>query len=407
MIRNYSCENFCSFRDHVEFSLLTGAKTPTDYSYVPSLSGDQISVLAGVFGPNASGKTNLLKPLAFLNYFLRHSYQEQERGDGLPVDPFFTNTTEPTRFTLEFEGSGQRYRYELSLTRQEIQEEKLMLRSPESGQFRTLLTRSQGKERPTVSVQHNFTDATALRQLLRDRPNASVIAAGLVTGRPEFQQVLHSLGGFETNVDRLGKTEVGQSNRIGEVLECARYFQDNPHFLEDLEQRLKSADLGIAGLKLKEIDMLTDKGDTRKAPMPFVIHRSGNKQFSIPLTHESSGTKRLFVLLRSFLPVLTSGGIAVIDEMESDLHPHLIPLLLDLFVDSSTNPKRAQLIFTCHHVEILNLLAKEQIMLVQKDAQNISHARRLADIKGIRREENFFANYNAGRYEAVPEPELF
>jgi len=127
----------------------------------------------------------------------------------------------------------------------------------------------------------------------------------------------------------------------------------------------------------------------------------------IPLANESSGTKRLFTLLRSFLPVLTEGGIAVIDEMESDLHPHLIPVLLDLFTDQETNPKRAQLIFTCHHVEILNHLAKEQIFLVEKDDFNASSVKRLSSIKGVRREENHFANYNAGRYDAIPEPEIF
>jgi len=93
--------------------------------------------------------------------------------------------------------------------------------------------------------------------------------------------------------------------------------------------------------------------------------------------------------------------------MESDLHPHLIPILLDLFVDRNTNPKRAQLLFTCHHVEILNQLAKEQIVFVQKDADNVSHVRKLSGIKSVRREENFFANYNTGRYEAIPEPERF
>jgi predicted ATPase len=112
-------------------------------------------------------------------------------------------------------------------------------------------------------------------------------------------------------------------------------------------------------------------------------------------------------MLQTFLPVLTDGGVAVIDEMESDLHPHLIPLLLDLFVDRHTNPKRAQLLFTCHHMEILNQLSKEQIVFVQKDADNLSQVRRLCDLKGVRREENFFANYNAGRYSAIPEPERF
>jgi hypothetical protein len=206
----------------------------------------------------------------------------------------------------------------------------------------------------------------------------------------------------------MGKAEVIRGNRNSEIIDCARFFQQNPHFKEDVEDRLKRADLGIEALEIRDVESIDhETGKTRNIPFPFVTHKSGRRTFEMPLTHESAGTKRLFVLLGSFLPVLTDGGMAVIDEMESDLHPHLIPLLLDLFVDQATNPKRAQLIFTCHHVEVLNQLSKEQIALVQKNGECASSLRRLCEIKGVKRGENFFANYNAGRYDAVPEPSLF
>ena len=141
-------------------------------------------------------------------------------------------------------------------------------------------------------------------------------------------------------------------------------------------------------------------------PFPFVRHRVAGAEVDFPMALESSGTKRLFLVLRRFFPVLTDGGVAVIDEMESDMHPHLIPTLLDLFADPELNPKKAQLLFTCHHVEILNRLDKEQIVLVEKDADCVSRAKRLSDIPGVRREENFFSRYNAGHYGAVPQPEV-
>ena len=57
-------------------------------------------------------------------------------------------------------------------------------------------------------------------------------------------------------------------------------------------------------------------------------------------------------------------------------------------------------------VEILNRLAKEQIVLVEKDVNCVSHAKPLCDIPGVRREENFFSRYNAGYYGAIPQPEM-
>ena len=408
MIRLLAFENFCSFRDSGELALTTGIKTPTDDSFSGSLCGDQVTVLAGVFGPNAAGKTNLLKVVAFLHFFLRHSYHLGTAEEPIPIDPFAGGRDKPTKLGLEFEGAGRVYRYEVQLTPQAILEERLLLRNPATKSFRTLLRRQAGARGALVTQEGDYTDLTALRNLLKDRPNASMIAAGLITGRPEFKQVIASFGRFETNVDRMGKAESVQGNRTSEVVGCAEYLRDNPHFVEDIEHYLKAADLGISGLHIREVEALIEKtGATQKIPLPFVTHQSGDRTFEIPLTHESAGTKRLFVLLRTFLPVLTDGGVAVIDEMESDLHPHLIPILLDLFVDRNTNPKRAQLLFTCHHVEILNQLAKEQIVFVQKDADNVSHVRKLSGIKSVRREENFFANYNTGRYEAIPEPERF
>ncbi len=408
MLRQLTIENFCSFRDRGDLVLTTGAKTPTDQSFVDSRCGDKITVLCGVFGANASGKTNLLKALAFLNFFIRHSYRSLNPDGPIPVDSFIDGDGKPVKLSAEFEGQGRLYRYDLTITSAAVVEERLQQRSDETRSFRTLLLRKAGKRGPLISQTEEFTDLDALRALLKDRSNASVLSAGLVTGRSEFAKVFASFGRFETNVDRFGKAEIVQGNRTSEVIDCARYFQENPHFKDDVEDRLKRADLGIDAFIIRDVEVPdAETGKLRTVPIPFVGHRSGEKVFELPLMHESSGTKRLFVLLGSFLPVLTEGGIAVIDEMESDLHPHLIPLLLDLFVDPATNPKRAQLLFTCHHVEILNQLAKEQIVLVQKDADCVSSLRRLADIKGVKREENFFANYNAGRYEAVPSPSLF
>jgi len=99
---------------------------------------------------------------------------------------------------------------------------------------------------------------------------------------------------------------------------------------------------------------------------------------------------------------LQHGGVAVIDEIDNDLHPHLIPHLLEWFEFEHTNPHQAQLIFTCHTPEVLNLLQKHQVYLVEKRNQR-SEAWRLDDMAGLRADDNLYAKYMAGALGATPE----
>lgn len=108
------------------------------------------------------------------------------------------------------------------------------------------------------------------------------------------------------------------------------------------------------------------------------------------------------MLLEPILKTLQQGGVAVIDELNNNLHPHLVPILLEWFRFEYTNPKQAQLIFTCHTSEVLNLLQKHQVYLVEKTGQ-CSEAWRADDIVGLRADDNLYAKYMAGVLGAVPD----
>jgi ABC-type molybdenum transport system ATPase subunit/photorepair protein PhrA len=405
MIRRFEFANFCSYRQTGAIAFTASTSLDTDNSFVSSPRGDKVSLLMGVFGANASGKTNLLKGLVFLSFFLRNSYQGLGEKEEIPVDGFFhLGRQEPVDFLVEFEGNGGVYRYECQLLPTSVVSEKLLRLHEDTGYFRTLMTRdTEGK----ITIRDLEVDGSAVRRLLQDRPNASMFAAARLTGSKEIALINRAFGMIETNVNRAGKHEQVNDPEIQSMIEAADFFDKNPHLREALEDRLVSADLGISGFVVKPMKVFDqDHKREQEFPFPYVRHRLDDKSnVDFPLALESSGTKRLFLVLRRLFPVLAEGGIAVIDEMESDMHPHLIPALLDLFSDPELNPKRAQLLFTCHHVEALNHLAKEQILFVEKDEHCVSHVKRLSDMPGVRREENFFSRYNTGHYGAIPHPE--
>jgi AAA15 family ATPase/GTPase len=92
--------------------------------------------------------------------------------------------------------------------------------------------------------------------------------------------------------------------------------------------------------------------------------------------------------------------VAIIDEIDNDLHPHLLPHLIDLFKFEHTNPHQAQLYLVVIHLKS-EYLKKHQIYLVQKENQE-SEAWRLDEVVGVRADDNLYAKYMAGAFDAVP-----
>ena len=80
--------------------------------------------------------------------------------------------------------------------------------------------------------------------------------------------------------------------------------------------------------------------------------------------------------------------MAVIDELDTDIHPLLIPELFRWFYDTERNPKGAQLLFTAHNPAILDELEKEQVLFFRKAGwQTDSHLWRARNQRAAPRAE--------------------
>jgi AAA15 family ATPase/GTPase len=108
-------------------------------------------------------------------------------------------------------------------------------------------------------------------------------------------------------------------------------------------------------------------------------------------------------LLVKILPALENGGLVIVDEIESALHPDLTKKLISLFESKKTNPKNAQIIFSTHQHPLIANRTKTQIFIAEKD--NIkaeTELFRLDDVEGVRNDENYYHKYMAGAYGGVP-----
>lgn len=406
MIRAFSIENFCSFRKPATVSFTVGKTAPDDTTFRESVNpGDRISVVLGVFGPNAAGKTNLVKGLAFISYFLSDSYAAKP-DEKIPVDSFLPlGADAPTSLSLEFEVAGTMFQYKAQLTESSVITETLSKRSEETGRFSVMLSRqatgNDGKPEITVAPELDIPKKVLLNTL---RPNASIISTALQTGNPTLAGWMRALRA-STNVHRFGRASLFSEAAL--LRTATQLFHGEPDLFQQMKELLCQADLGIIDVRIVErlnLDDTTGKETTQLSTE--VTHSAGDlPEFILPMLLESSGTKRLFILLSWLLPAIREGRPTLIDELESDLHPHLIPWLLQLFTTPLLNPHHAQLLFTCHSLETLNQLDKTQIVLVEKDHSDcVSTAYRLDELQGVRRDDNLFSKYNAGAYGAIPEP---
>jgi hypothetical protein len=393
MLHRYAFSNFQSFRERTEVSWLLDRKVPEAVWSRQAGSGERVSTVLAVIGPNASGKTALLKPILFLDWFMRHSFGAQPVGS-LPFQPHMSALAEPTEFEVEVDFEGRLWRYTLRCTPERVLHEALYAKHE---RMRYVFVREWNEATRSYDIKQQdfgFTPSEARKV----RSNASLIATAAQYGVPLAQRMLTS--NVWTNIHQFGRLV----NDSEQLVRAATYFAGQEAQRQQLVKLLSSWDLGLSDVQVRELETVLPDGTKNKVWLPFGIHRtSGDASFELPFVMESSGTQGALVLLSRLLPVLRTGGFAVIDEFENDLHPHMLEPILDLFASPVTNPLGGQLLFTCHAMEVLNVVHKSQVMLVEKNQHSESSAWRLDSVEGIRSDDNFYAKYMAGAYGAVPQ----
>lgn len=392
MLRQFSVHNFFSIADTVELSLLLNKRIPKDMRSFDGEASSRLSKITALIGANGSGKSNLLKALAFTAWFIRNSFTDIKPTDDILFSPHFSKDEQPTHISLEFEFEGVIYAYYLSLTKQKVLHESLYCKEIRRNY---IFKRDWDDVSQTYQIKLKDTFGLDQKEAQKVRQNASLIATAAQYNSPFALKL--TLLPFISNVHLTGKIQYD----ISSLLEAANFFHNTPDLFKNLKFLLKNWDLGLSDIVLKEQEVSAVDG--QKYVLPYGLHRFNDKTVAIPFYQESSGTGSAFVLLSRLLPVLHTGGVAIVDELENDLHPHMLLAILDLFFSEKYNPKNAQLIFSTHQELVLNKLMKEQIVLVEKDKTLNTTAWRLDEVEGVRSDDNFFAKYMAGAYGAVPE----
>ena len=132
MIIEFKVKNFRSIREEqtLDFTKVKGDELVESNTFVPKMVGTATPLLRSlaVYGPNASGKTNLLKAIGNMRRIVVDSASGTQRGNNIVVEPFLFDIelcSEPTEFEVMFITEGVKYQYGFSATRSRVIDEWL------------------------------------------------------------------------------------------------------------------------------------------------------------------------------------------------------------------------------------------------------------------------------------------
>lgn len=377
MILEFGMKNFYSFKEQVTISLRLDSNCPKNVS-----GGRPVATVMGIKGANGSGKTQILKAISFLSDFCTNSFGYKPEATLAPLH--FYKSTLPIEFYVEFCIDKINYRYELELVDGFIKRETI---------YRTQIKKVKIFERNSKEITYRISSLKAL-DLIKLRKNASIISTAHQYEVTELEEIYYFFSLIETNVGHRGFIP-----RYTNFNNIAEYLSENKQSLDFVRDFIVDCDTGISDIKI----MSRKDKDGTKDFFPVFFHDVEGVKYSIGEFTESSGTKALFTMLPSYFLALKFGTMLLVDEIDMNLHPHILPKLIQLFTDHETNPKSAQLIFVTHDSEILETLGRYRTYLVAKQ-ENQSFAYRLDEIPGdiLRNDRPIRSAYNSGRIGGVP-----
>ena len=377
MLIEFRVKNFRSLRDEQTLSLVADKdKSLQESNTMPSGIKAAPTLLRSmaIFGPNAGGKSNLIKALQFMRAVVAESASVMQPGQAFHTQSFrfeATSVAQPTEFDVSFVLDGIRYQFGFALTAQRITREYLLVYKAFKPQlwFERYFDEESGKDlydfgtglKGPKSVWEGVT-----------RPNALFLSMAVQLNSEQLQPV------FAWFVKQLAIfneiTPLGQHFSI-EMLR-------KPEGKRAICDFLTSADISISDIEVVtrkvsgqavHFDMAAEKTEVRNEEQEvhelLFHHVTDHGEAVFSLGDESMGTRNLLFLTGPVLEILDKGMVLVVDELGSSLHPLLVRRLVELFQNSRFNKKGAQLIFTSHDTSLLDqdLFRRDQIWFVEKD----------------------------------------
>lgn len=417
MLIDFKVKNFLSFRDEQTFSMVASSDKSHLENIFTNGAFTQYKLLnfAGIYGANASGKTNIIKALRFVEGFVSHSH-EQKIGSRIDFRPFLldeVSSEKPTNFEITFIHKGVRYDYGFILTTSKIIEEWLFA-YPSGRPQKWFIRNEKLQDENSDGSEYDWDFGKNLKgenNSIASQTRSNVLFLSKAADQ-NHRQLSIVYNWFDSCLDTYTKVQ-----NIPPVI-TAKLIKNNTRLKEQVTSLFNQSDLGIVDFESIEKQVSQEDfpdgmpenlrkflSDTTQLQITL-SHRTSQPTVtrSFPLGDESKGTEVLFALGGIIFEALNEGKVLILDEIDSSLHPNLVKAIIRLFQDPRINKNNAQLIFNTHDTTLLDLeglFRRDQIWFVEKDSEGASHLYPLSDFNP-RKGEAIQKNYLQGRYGATP-----
>ena len=442
MLIRFFVENFLSFKDEVEFSMVAGrTRKHRDHIITTGKRNDVRLLKTGViYGANASGKSNLIKAMAFAKDLIVWGTQKKQ---GIPVIPYrFDSMTKKksSKFQFDMKCGPRSYIYGFEVDAKRVHSERLYEIRPTYEKLiferkTNLNGRTEiefGSIPLTAEQNQEFLDFT----VRGTRPNQLFLTESIDRNISYFEEVYNWFNQTLVLISPITKPGVNFGIR----------FMNNAEFQQRFRDILRLFDLGINDIEFSEFDFETEarlpdeiKDQIKQKALEMNLESGQNimlhiqeldifivvdwdknitaykfvtlhqvegesNQEKLELFEESDGTQRLFELVPALIDLLNDDRerVFVIDELDRRLHAHMTYNILDVFLTNSAN-KSSQMIVTTHESNLLDLdlLRHDEIWFIEKDSAGASDVYSLEEF-APRFDKGIEKGYLHGRFGAIP-----
>ena len=443
MLIRFTVENFLSFKDEVEFSMVPGkTRRHTDHIYVDERRKDIRLLKTGViYGANASGKTNLIKAMDFAQELIVDGTRTDQ---SIPANPFLLDRETislPSKFLFEIKIGAKSFVYRFEVDSTQVHSESLSELRPASEKMLFERATDAGGQTQVTPGRIPFKDKS-------DEMNLDFTAKGTRSNQLFLTEAVErNLPYFKDVYDWFRKKLVliYPNTMLGSEI-GATFLNTDDAFQRKFRDLIQLYDVGIDDIDLKPLDVdakqlfskekqldisrlvselsedsdakavlynphlkvlvNVDKQDNYHAFHFVTTHRVRHEDLDVGfgLYMESDGTNRLFELTPALIRLLSGEDeiVFVIDELDRCLHAHMSRNILDIYLTNAVG-RPSQLIVTTHESGILdlNLLRRDEIWFVEKDRQDASTLYSLEEF-APRFDTDIERGYLQGRYGAIP-----